>query len=254
MDGGDPGRWSAVAQGWAELWAGFARPAWEVIVRSSGVRSGSSVLDVGCGSGEFLHFLDQLGFVTAGIDPAPGMVHQANERLPHADIRLGSAGALPWPDGSFDLATSFNALHFSSHVNAALADMIRVVKPGGQVAVANWADAEHNDINTIEDAVARAAGREPLPDPEIRMPGGLEQLLRSADLAIVASGLVEVPWLAADDDTLVRGVLLGDDSEAVSQAAPVVIAAAQSFRVPHGGYRLRNAFRYAVGRSRTEQH
>lgn len=160
-----------------------------------------------------------------------------------------AAGQLPWPDRSFDLVTSFNALQFADDTPAALGELVRVAAPGGAVAIANWAEADRNDLNTIEDAVACAAGEQPLPDGDGRHPGGLEQLLRTGGLAPVSAGLVELPWHAADDDALVRGVLLGEDPAGMAAAAPTVVAAAARFRAPDGSYRLVNAFRYALGRT-----
>jgi SAM-dependent methyltransferase len=249
MDGADPDRWSEVAAGWSELWGGFARPAWRAVVAATGIGRGSRVLDVGCGSGEFLAHLARLGASPAGIDPAPGMVALARSRVPGADVRLGPAQPLPWPDGSFDVVTAFNALQFAADPVDALTELVRVTVPGGQVAVANWAEGDHNDLDTIEAAVAAAAGEEPLPDGDLRQPGGLERLLADAGLAAVAAGLVEVPWEAPDEATLVRGVLLGEDPATTSARAPAVLTAARPFRTPAGAYRLVNAFRYATGRT-----
>ncbi len=249
MDGADPDRWSAVADGWARLWGGFGEPAWNAVLHAAAVGRGARVLDVGCGAGDFLAHLTRLGASAAGIDPAPGMVAYARARVPGADIRAGDAERLPWPDGGFDLVTSINALQFAEDTMAALAELVRVTVPGGHVGIANWAEGDRNDLNTIEEAVARAAGDEPLPDGELRLPGGLEELLGDGGLTLVSAGLVEVPWQAPDDDTLVEGVLLGEDPAAVAAAAATVLAAARPFRTPDGGYRLVNAFRYAVGRT-----
>lgn len=248
MDGADPDRWSAVAAGWAELWGGIAEPVWSAVVEASGIGPGSRVLDVGCGSGELLAYLDRLGMSPAGIDPAPGMVAVARSRVATADVRLGSAGHLPWPDGRFGLVTSVNALQFADDTLAALAELVRVTAPGGTVAVANWAEADRNDLNTIEDAVAHAAGEEPLPGGDLREPGGLERLFGKGGLEVVSAGLVQVSWQVPEEEALVRGVLLGEDPATMTAAAPTVIAAARPFRTPDGGYLLHNAFRYAVGR------
>jgi SAM-dependent methyltransferase len=247
MDGADPDRWSAVAADWSELWGTFASPAWQAVADATGVGPGSRVLDVGCGSGELLASLAQLGAAPAGIDPAPGMVELARARVPEADVRLGSFEHLPWPDGSFDVVTAVNALQFADDTLNALAECVRVVRPGGRVAVANWAEGERNDLDRIEAAVANAAGEEPLPDGDLRQPGGLERLLGDGGLDVVAGGLVELPWEVPDDDTLVRGVLMGEDPATVAATAPTVLAAARPFRTATGGFRLVNAFRYGVG-------
>jgi SAM-dependent methyltransferase len=247
VDGGEPDRWSDVAAGWAELWAGFAGPVWSVVAEETGIRRGTWVLDVGCGSGDFLAWADARGAVVAGIDPAPGMLALARERL-FGDLRSGTAAELPWPAGSFDVVTSFNALQFAEDTDEALAECARVTERGGFVAVANWAEAERNDLHVVEAAVAAADGQEPLPDGELRLTGGLEALFADAGLAGVRAGLVELPWEVPDGDALVRGVLLGADAAVAAATAPVVLAAARPFRTPAGGYRLLNAFRYAVGR------
>lgn len=247
MDGSDVDGWSAVAGGWAELWGGFAEPAWTAVLEASGVGPGDRVLDVGCGSGDLLAHLDGLGLTTAGVDPASGMVALARARVPAADVQHGEAERLPWPNQSFDLVTAVNALQLAEDVEAGLDELVRVTVTGGRVAVVTWAEAALNDLDTIEAAVACADGDEPSPDSELRLPGRLERLLTDGGLELVDGGVVEVPWSVLDDDTLVRGVLLGEETTTLMRTAPTVIAAAQSFRTPDGGYRLLNHFRYAVG-------
>ena len=248
MDGADAGGWSAVAEGWAELWGRFAEPAWIVVLDAVDLGPGARVLDVGCGSGDLLAHLAQRGFSTAGIDPAPGMVALARDRVPAADIRSADAEDLPWPADAFDLVTAVNALQFADDTDDALAQLVRVTAPDGAVAVVNWAESALNDLDTIEAALAVAVDEDPRPDGDLKMAGALERLLASGGLEIISSGLVEVPWNAPDDDTLVRGVLLGEDPETVAELGPVVIAAAKGFRTPAGGYHLLNHFRYGIGR------
>jgi SAM-dependent methyltransferase len=249
VDGADPDRWSGVAEGWAELWTGFAEPAWRAVAAAAGVGPGSRVLDVGCGSGGFLVHAAGLGATVAGADPAPGMVAVARRTVPDADVRAADAEHLPWPDASFDAVTAFNALQFAEDTRAALAELARVAVPGGRIAVANWAEDARNDLAVIEAAVAAAAGEAPAPEGELRRAGELEALLADAGLTGVTAGLAELPWTAADDDELVRGALLGEDDATIAGTAPVVVAAARPFRVAGGGYRLGNAFRFAVGRT-----
>jgi SAM-dependent methyltransferase len=253
MDGEDEGSWSSVAGEWAELWGDFAEPAQRAVIAATGIGPASRVLDIGCGSGEFLAMLGELGADAAGTDPAPGMVALARKAAPHADVRFGFAESLPWSDGGFDVrfdvACAFNALQFADDTLDAVAEAVRVTKRGGLIAVCNWAERSLNDIDTIEAALAEANGEDPIPDGDLRPAGGLEILLAEAGLEVVATELVELVWTAPDDDTLVRGVLLGEDAAGQAAGAATVLEAAAPFRTAGGGYRLRNAFRFAVGRT-----
>jgi len=258
--------WSALAAQWSELWAASAAPAHEALIGASEIRTGSRVLDVGCGSGEFLRTLGERGAVAAGIDPAPGMVARARTLAPLADIKIGEAERLPWPDATFDVVTAINALQFADDTINALTEFARVLAPGGCVAIANWAEGARNDLDVIEAAVAAGDGASDddlvgdgdaddgdaddgdlLSDGDLRSAGGLEAVLGEAGFEVVAAGIVAVPWFAADDDTLVRAVLLGEDPSALRELAPIVLEAARGFR-ERGGYRLNNSYRYAVAK------
>ena len=240
--------WSAIADVWAELWGGFADPSRRVVIEATGIGPGSRVLDVGCGSGEFLAMLGTLGAEAAGIDPARRMVEIARAAAPAADVRVGAAEELPWPDASFDVVTAFNALQFAEDTLDALAEMHRVTAPGGLVAIVNWAERDRNDLDAVDTAVAAAEGDEPAPDGELRRERGIERVLADGGLELVSAGLVEVPWDVPDAETLLQGVLMGEDAAVAAEIAPIVLAAAEPFRMETGAYRLVNAFRYAVAR------
>ena len=95
--------------------------------------------------------------------------------------------------------------------------------------------------------MARAQGEDPLPDGDLRLPGGLEALLDEGGLTVVSAGVVPVIFQVSNEDTLVQAILMGEEPSDIAALAPTVIDAAAPFRVA-GGYRLVNAFRYAVAR------
>jgi SAM-dependent methyltransferase len=247
VDGADAEAWSGVAAGWAELWGSFPTPAQDVLIAECGIGPGTTVLDVGCGSGEFLARLRAVGAQPVGADPAPRMVTAASV---HADVVLADAERLPFDDGRFDAVTAVNALQFADDARAALSEFARVLAPGGRVGVANWAEAARNDIDAIERAVAAALGDEQLPDGPLRPAGGLEEAMTDAALEVVSAGIVDVPWRAPDEVTLVRGILLGEDAATMAELHHVVVEAAAPFRTSQGGYVLRNAFRWVVAHPR----
>lgn len=233
--------WNAVATQWRELWGTFPEPVQRAAIETAGIGEGTRVLDVGCGSGEFLALVSEAGGIPSGVDPADAMVALAAQ---HGTAVVGDAEHLPFDDASFDVVTAFNAFQFADDPINALAEFSRVLVPGGRIVIANWADAAENDIDTIE----RALADEPDDGPEskMRLPGGQQELLETFGLEVVGGGLVETPWHAPDDDILVRGVLLGEDADTQQRLADTVREAAAPYASPTGGYVLRNAFRYAV--------
>jgi ubiquinone/menaquinone biosynthesis C-methylase UbiE len=107
-------------------------------LRETGIDlSTSSVLDVGCGSGYFLHRLSEYGAAAAhGVDLMPKRIAQAHERYPTLDVRQADASQLPFDDGSFDLVTHFTCLSsvLDPRLRVAIAaDMWRVLRPGGAI-------------------------------------------------------------------------------------------------------------------------
>jgi len=73
--------WSAAASGRVTYWARFAAPAREAVAQAAGIEAGISVLDVGCGSGEFCELAAARGAGVSGIDAA-GLIEFARRRLP----------------------------------------------------------------------------------------------------------------------------------------------------------------------------
>jgi SAM-dependent methyltransferase len=116
----------------------------------AGVRSGVTVLDVGCGSGILTEELaSRLGPENvAAVDPSR-LVEACAARVPGADVRSGAAEALPWPDGFFDAALAQLVLHFLEDPVAGLAEMRRVVRRGGVVSACSWNFPEMRLLGTF---------------------------------------------------------------------------------------------------------
>src|SRR5262249_39643699 len=95
------------------------------------VGAGKDGLEGGCGAGLVLRRIGGFAAGASGIDLSPGMLAHARARGLH--VTEGSATALPFPDASFDVACSFKVLAHVPDIEGALAEMLRVVKPGGHV-------------------------------------------------------------------------------------------------------------------------
>ena len=105
------------------------------------LQADDELLDVGCGSGRLL--VEHAGHVryVAGLDVSELQVGMARERLSEriaagtAEIVLGDAAALPWEDGRFSAITSIDAMKFVPDPPRVLAEMHRVLRPGGRVVI-----------------------------------------------------------------------------------------------------------------------
>lgn len=100
-------------------------------------RGFATALDVGCGEGRFCRMLRDLGVRPVGIDPTRALLDRARALDPGGDYRDGRAERLDFADGSFDLVVSYLTLIDIPDLDAAIAEMARVLRPGGTLLIAN---------------------------------------------------------------------------------------------------------------------
>jgi SAM-dependent methyltransferase len=100
------------------------------------IRPGHIVVDVGCGPGIDLRTVAATGADVIGVDRDPAMVAEARRRAPGADVREGDAHALPLSDASADRARTDRVLQHVARPDAVLAEVFRVLRPGGVVGLA----------------------------------------------------------------------------------------------------------------------
>ena len=132
------------------------------LVAAARVAEGDRVLDVACGTGVVTCAVaERTGpqSLPVGLDVAPGMLAVAREANPEIDWRHGDAQALPFADASFDkVVCQFGLMFFAEPVKA-LEEMLRVLKPGGRIALATWNSISRNPGSAIMHSVLqRLAG------------------------------------------------------------------------------------------------
>jgi SAM-dependent methyltransferase len=112
--------------------AHYERPA---MLALAGDVAGRRMLDAGCGSGPLIAALRDRGAVVTGIDKSAGMLEMARRRLDDdADLHVAELGRpLAFPDGTFDDVTASLVLHYLEDWGPALAELRRVLKPGGRL-------------------------------------------------------------------------------------------------------------------------
>lgn len=117
-----------------------ARKLHPILLRQLAQIPHDRILDVGCGTGALLsQILSRWPENTcAGVDLSPGMVEAARKKLGgQAQILLGDAEALPFPDGAFQAALCCDSFHHYPHPEAALKEIYRVLEPGGVLLLAD---------------------------------------------------------------------------------------------------------------------
>lgn len=92
-------------------------------------------LDIGCGLGAALEHAAATGAEVAGVDPSPSMVERAARRVPTADVKIGSAEEIPFPDGHFSVAVNVSSFHHWADRDAGLRETLRVLAPGGRLHI-----------------------------------------------------------------------------------------------------------------------
>ncbi|HBY99463.1 MAG TPA: methyltransferase type 11 [Chloroflexi bacterium] len=133
------------------------------VVAAAQIQPGHRVLDVACGTGvlarEAASHAGTSGSV-AGLDLNPGMLAVAKRLTPGIEWRQGTAESLPYPDQSFDAVVSQFGLMFFADSDKSLREMLRVLAPGGHLAVAVWDSLDNTPAYAREVALLeRIAGK-----------------------------------------------------------------------------------------------
>jgi ubiquinone/menaquinone biosynthesis C-methylase UbiE len=138
----DAGRMFSDGKAYERMMGRWSRAVGEQFLGWLNVTKGQRWLDVGCGNGAFTELLIARMSPTEvmAIDPSDGQIAYARTRagVSTAQFRIGDAQELPYADGHFDAAAMALVISFVPNPAKAVAEMARVVRPGGLVAAYMW--------------------------------------------------------------------------------------------------------------------
>lgn len=122
--------------------AAYTADAAKNFVARLNVAPGTRVLDVACGTGNTAIPAARAGAIVTGVDIAPNLIEQARARATKEGIQAkfeeGDAEQLKFGDGSFDMIVSMFGAMFAPRPELVAAEFLRVCRPGGLIAMANW--------------------------------------------------------------------------------------------------------------------
>jgi ubiquinone/menaquinone biosynthesis C-methylase UbiE len=193
----------------------WSRLAGDVFLDWLAPRKGLKWMDVGCGNGAFTELIvaKTAPAQVQGIDPSDGQLAYARKRsgTGMAEFHKGDAMALPFPARAFDAAVMALVIFFVPDPAKGVAEMVRVVAPGGTVAAYTWDMAGGGFPLEPIQAELRVAGFSPSrpPTSEVSKMEALQQLWTEAGLVDVATRRIDVQRSFADFDDFWTTATLG---------------------------------------------
>jgi ubiquinone/menaquinone biosynthesis C-methylase UbiE len=122
--------------------ARYSAQSAEEFVDRLNIPPGMRVLDVACGTGNLAIPAARKGAQVTGVDIAPNLLEQGRQRAADEGLKAtfdeGDAEQLPYPDAAFDVVMSMFGAMFGPRPERVAAELTRVCRPGGVVAMANW--------------------------------------------------------------------------------------------------------------------
>jgi len=243
--------WQRAARGYEATFAQATAQFVDVLLDAAGVAEGTQVLDLCCGTGLVAAAAAGRGAVSTGLDFSSAMLAAARRAHPQIRFDEGEAEALPYPDRSFDAVVANLGIHHVGRPDKAIAEALRVLRPGGRLTFTSWAapvdnvawrllfDAirAHGDIEAAADAPPSGGN---LGTAEAVLP-----LLRNAGFAVCRAASVHREWLVDDPRDIVAALARGTVRTAAliaaqpAQMRPAIEAAVAEAAPPYrsgGGF------------------
>jgi SAM-dependent methyltransferase len=254
----------ALASGYRDFFAHVTALAIAPLLDAAQVAHGTRLLDVASGPGFVAAAAQQRGSRPAGVDLSPRMVEVAQALYPGIGFKEADVEHLPFADATFDaVVCNFGIGHFPNP-ELAVAECLRVLRPGGHIAFAWWDDPIRHRLQAVfREATAEVGAAPPDDLPQghssLRFCDGAEflRLLRGAELADTAVEPHAATYLVSDVETwwhggltslVLTGAAIRNQDEATRSAIHAAFARRALPYATDGGFRIPIAFNIGSGR------
>lgn len=224
MSSGDPfgtfefAGWERAAQTFEATWSNLTRQFVSPLLRAARVGRGTRLLDVACGPGHASAAATALGASVTGVDFSPNMIRVARQCHPGIDFVVGDAQALESPDASFDAVVMCFGLMHLPHPDRGLTEALRVLRPGGRLALSVWAGSKESAGARLVESAIEANADLDVPIPEGPDFYGFGRSFEDARATLERLGFrrgsveletVKVDWCVPSVDFFHRAILEG---------------------------------------------
>ncbi|ASW57827.1 class I SAM-dependent methyltransferase [Plantactinospora sp. KBS50] len=184
--------WAGRGRAYADSYAAACAYPAEPLLDAVGAGRGTRLLDAGCGPGVVAALAAGRGARVTAVDAEPSMLALAARRVPGAGVLAALLPHLPFPDGAFDVAAGNFVINHVGRPVATVAELRRVTRPGGRVALTIWPQPPSGMQQFWLDVMAAAGLRAPAGLPTVaeeenfdRTRAGFAGLLRAGGLTAV---------------------------------------------------------------------
>jgi len=246
--------WGRHPETWSSTLEQMMRPLYRATLDALQPLDGAAFLDAGCGAGQAAADAARAGAVVSGVDASEPLLAVARRRTPAGDFCQCDIESLPYPDGSFDVVTGFNSIQYAVDPATAVAELARVCRRGGRVAIGIWGDPARCETEGLFARLRSLAPPPPgTPAPlACSDPGVVEELLTKAGLDVQGGAEVAIPIeFASLEDAFTAHISSGALQKVIDAVGPeaarqVIESVVEADRKPDGALRQDNVMRYVI--------